>query len=209
MKPPVMTVQQARDSERLRIARDIHDDLGQSLLALKMELCTLGEGVGGNVGDKLCQLVRNVDATILSLRAIIHDLRTPVLEAGLASAVERQLAEFSRVTGIEHRHRLGPGLDHAGPAVQMVAYRTLQELLANVARHAKARAIDVELTAESGGVSLAVRDDGIGIGAASRLGACGLHGLRERVMAANGTFAIDSAPGNGTRIRVTIPAISG
>ena len=205
MKPASMNVQQVRDSERLRIARDIHDDLGQSLLALKLELSALGSGMDGAVGEQLGQMVRSVDATILSLRSIIHDLRTPMLDAGLAAAVERQVAEFERVTGIAPRLRMGEGLAHASPAAQMVAYRCLQELLANVARHARASEVSVELELGTC-LLLRVRDNGIGM-QASRPGACGLRGLRERVAAANGRLTIDSGAGRGTCIVVAVPAL--
>lgn len=206
MKPPSMTVQQVRDSERLRIARDIHDDLGQSLLALKLELSVLGAGIGGAVGEQVGHMVRSVDATILSLRSIIHDLRAPMLDAGLAAAVERQLAEFARVTGVTPELRMGEGLERASPAIQTVAYRCLQELLANVARHARASRVTVEL--EPGErLLLRVRDNGVGMPASSRPGACGLRGLRERVAAAEGTIEVDSHAGRGTCITISLPAL--
>lgn len=206
MKPPLMTVQQVRDSERLRIARDIHDDLGQSLLALKLELSVLGTGLGGALGDKLGQMERSVDATILSLRSIIHDLRSPMLAAGLAAAVERQLAEFARVTGVTPALRIDAGLDKASAATQVVAYRCLQELLANVARHARASAVWVDLELDER-LLLRVRDNGIGMPQGSRPGACGLRGLRERVAAALGCIAIDSDAGRGTCVTITLPAL--
>lgn len=195
-----------RDDERQRIARDIHDDLGQSLLVLKLELSRLGESIGGSLGSQLEQLIRHVDATVLSLRTIVHDLRTPALERGLSDAVQRQLDDFSRVTGVGHRLQIAPRLDDVPSTAGTVVFRTLQELLANVARHAKASQVQVDLDADPDhGLTLRVQDDGIGIGPVLRPGACGLHGMRERIRNAGGSLAIDSHCGGGTCVTVSIP----
>ena len=196
----------ARDHERLRIARDIHDDLGQSLLVLKLELSRLCGSIAGPLGSQVDQLIRHVDATMLSLRTIIHDLRTPALEVGLSDAVQRQLDDFSRVTGVGHRLQIAQRVDDTPPSAGIVVFRTLQELLANVARHAKASQVQVDLDTDAvHGLTLRVQDDGIGIAPVLRAGACGLHGMRERIRDAGGSLDIDSNAGTGTCVTVSIP----
>lgn len=200
------SAREVRDHERQRIARDIHDDLGQSLLLLKLELGRLCEGIAGPLGSQVGQLIRHVDATILSLRTIIHDLRMPALEMGLSDAVQRQLDDFSRVTGVGHRLQIAPQLDAVTPSAGIVVFRTLQELLANVARHAKASQVQVDLDADpANGLTLRVQDDGIGIGTVLRAGACGLHGMRERIRDAGGSLDIDSSGSSGTCVTVSLP----
>lgn len=199
------SAREARDSERQRIARDIHDDLGQSLLLLKMELGRLCGSLPAPLRAQVEQLIRHVDATILSLRTIVHDLRTPALEVGLTDAVQRQLDDFSRVTGVGHRLQIAAPLDEVTAVAGIVVFRTLQELLANVARHARASQVQVDLDAEPGGLTLRVQDDGVGIGPVLRAGACGLHGMRERIHHAGGRLDIDSPGGSGTCVTVSIP----
>lgn len=199
------TAREVRDHERHRIARDIHDDLGQSLLVLKLELGRLCNSIAGPLAGQVDQLVRHVDATMLSLRTIVHDLRTPALELGLSDAVQRQLDDFSRVTGVGHRLQIALQLDGVSPSAGIVVFRTLQELLANVARHARASQVQVDLDNDPEGLTLRVKDDGIGIGPALRAGACGLHGMRERIRDVGGSLAIDSPGGAGTCVTVSIP----
>jgi two-component system, NarL family, sensor histidine kinase FusK len=200
------SAREVRDHERQRIARDIHDDLGQSLLVLKLELGRLCNSVGGPLGSQVDQLIRHVDATMLSLRTIVHDLRTPALEMGLSDAVQRQLDDFSRITGVGHRLQITPQLDDVTPTAGIVVFRTLQELLANVARHAKASQVQVDLdTDAANGLTLRVQDDGIGIGPVPRPGACGLHGMRERIRDAGGSLDIGSNGGSGTCVTVSLP----
>lgn len=200
------SAREVRDHERQRIARDIHDDLGQSLLVLKLELGRLGASLGGPLGNQVDQLIRHVDATMLSLRTIVHDLRNPALDLGLTDAVQRQLDDFSRVTGVGHRLQIAPRLDEVTPTAGIVVFRTLQELLANVARHARASQVQVDLdTDDKNSLTLRVQDNGIGIGTVLRAGACGLHGMRERIRDAGGSLDIDSSGGNGTCVTVSIP----
>lgn len=200
------TARDVRDHERQRIARDIHDDLGQSLLVLKLELSRLCGSIAGPLGSQVDQLIRHVDATMLSLRTIIHDLRTPALEVGLSDAVQRQLDDFSRVTGVGHRLQIAQRVDDTTPSAGIVVFRTLQELLANVARHAKASQVQVDLDTDAvHGLTLRVQDDGIGIAPVLRAGACGLHGMRERIRDAGGSLDIDSNAGTGTCVTVSIP----
>ncbi|MEG1325470.1 MAG: sensor histidine kinase [Janthinobacterium sp.] len=197
----------AREQERLRIGRDIHDDLGQHLLTLKIDLSMLQTGTHGaapHLAQQLAVIARNVDLTIAALRCVIHDLRPPALDAGLRAACEQLLADFTRTTGI------GCGCDYrldasAGRAHDALLYHVVQEALANIARHARATHVRLSLQQTGATVTCRISDDGIGLsGSPPRLG-CGLSGMHERVAAAGGSLHIDSRSGTGTTLRVSLP----
>jgi signal transduction histidine kinase len=198
-----------RDSERHRIARDIHDDLGQNLLALKIDLSLMQVSTSGAhpaLHQKVGCMLRNLDLTINSLRAIINNLRPLALESGLEDAIGAQLSEFTRISGIGHEFDLDPQAlvaPHA-PAVEAMLFRVLQESLSNVARHAQASQVRVGLRRVNGELSLQIEDDGIGLAAATHQG-FGLSGMRDRVTAVGGRFAVDSRPGAGTIVSLFIP----
>jgi len=197
----------AREQERLRIGRDIHDDLGQHLLTLKIDLAMLQtstHGVSPQLAQKLAVIMRNVDLSIAALRCVIHDLRPPALDAGLQAACDGLLADFKRTTGIDCScdYQLDAA---AGSAHGPLLYHALQEALANIARHA--RATHVQLCLQQAGTTLACRisDDGVGLtGSPPRLG-CGLSGMHERVAAAGGSLHIESRSGAGTTLRLSLP----
>jgi signal transduction histidine kinase len=202
--------EQVRETERKRIARDIHDDLGQHLLAMKMELSLLQVGSAGAdtpIQRKVGMLLQNLDLSIASLRTIINDLRPPALERGLQNAMEHQLAEFSRLNGIRHELAAAPEVfdGNQDRAVDAMLFRILQESLANVARHAQATEVKVALERSGDLLTLKVRDNGIGMAAGQDTRGCGLVGIADRVAAAGGSFAIDSEPGNGTMLSLSIP----
>ena len=197
----------AREQERLRIGRDIHDDLGQHLLTLKIDLSMLQASTHGatpQLARQLAVMARNVDLSIAALRRVIHDLRPPALDAGLQAACDGLLADFQRSTGIDcscdYRLDAASGSAH-GPLL----YHALQEALANIARHA--HATHVQLSLQQAGDTLACRisDDGVGLtGSPPRLG-CGLSGMHERVAAAGGSLHIASHSGAGTTLHLSLP----
>ncbi|WP_454775097.1 sensor histidine kinase [Janthinobacterium tructae] len=197
----------AREQERLRIGRDIHDDLGQHLLTLKIDLSMLQASTHGatpQLARQLAVMARNVDLSIAALRRVIHDLRPPALDAGLQAACDGLLADFQRSTGIDCScdYRLDAA---AGSAHGPLLYHALQEALANIARHA--RATHVQLCLQQAGDTLACRisDDGVGLsGSPPRLG-YGLSGMLERVAAAGGSLHIDSHSGAGTTLHLSLP----
>ncbi len=197
----------ARAQERLRIGRDIHDDLGQHLLTLKFDLAMLQTSTHDAaplLARQLAVMARNVDLSIAALRCVIHDLRPPALDAGLQAACDGLLADFRRTTGIDCNcdYQLDAA---AGNAHGPLLYHALQEALANIARHA--RATHVQLSLQQTGATLACRisDDGVGLsGSPPRLG-CGLSGMHERVAAAGGSLHIESLSGAGTTLRVSLP----
>ena len=196
----------ARQCERQRIARDIHDDLGQNLLALKLDLEQLQARVPSQHAAHLARVQANLGTTIGSLRTIINDLRPSALDAGLQTAMEWQMQEFSRTSGIACRLSADAAAFAACPplALDALLYRVLQESLTNVARHAQATEVRIALERSGAQLSFKVHDNGIGISGVRAPG-CGLHGIRDRVAAIGGRFAITSAPGAGTLLSLDIP----
>lgn len=208
--------EQVRETERSRIARDIHDDLGQHLLALKIEVQLASHGASADIppaATTLARLADNIDSTIASLRVVINNLRPPALDDGLQVAMEHQLREFSRLNGIGYQ--LVAAAEQAGGAWQrdldVILLRILRESLANVVRHAGASEVRVALGRSDTSVTLEIRDNGVGIARAPLAGApaaprgFGLAGIADRVAAVGGSFAIDSGPGAGTVLSMSIP----
>lgn len=193
--------------ERLRIASDIHDDLGQNLLTLKIELGALQNhpGLPAPARRHLATLLKHTDAGVRSLRGIINGLRPVGLEQGLRCAVERQLTEFSRINGIHYQLESAQyGSDAACPADTTV-FRVLQESLSNIARHAGATEVRIALCRNAHELSMTVRDNGVGMHEGPPHHGCGLLGIEHRVAAAGGCFALASTPGQGTALTISIP----
>ncbi|MES2759516.1 MAG: sensor histidine kinase [Pseudomonadota bacterium] len=204
--------EQVRERERNRIARDIHDDLGQHLLALKIELTLMQVSTHGAhppIHQQTGALIDQVGATIQSLRRIINDLRPLALEHGLRTAMETHLSEFSRVNGIRHELDADPEAFKASPdhAIDAMLFRILQESLANVVRHAQATEVKIALTRNGDLLTLNVRDNGIGMTGTPATRGCGLAGIADRVTASGGKFVIDSTPGAGTSLTLSIPLL--
>lgn len=202
-----------QEAERCRIARDIHDDLGQHLLTLKMDITTLHAGLGGAstagpLNQRLSQLDQRIDLTVRSLRAVINDLRPAVLNDGLHGALSLHLADFSRISGIRCELMAdAAALDAAeGCGAETMIYRVVQEALANVARHARASSVSVALSRQPLRLAMTVSDNGVGlpVPAGARSGR-GLDGMHERVNGAGGRLEILSAPGRGTTLLISVP----
>lgn len=202
--------EQVREAERQRIGRDIHDDLGQNLLTLKIDLSLLHVSTSGAhplITQKVDSMMGNLDLTIKSLRTIINDLRPLALETGLQHAIEWQLAELSRAHGISHVLRSEPGV-FDGPLDKerdAMLFRILQESLCNVVRHAHATEVTVELQRCGSILTLTVQDNGVGMPAEPSASGCGLPGIRDRVAAMGGRFAIANIDGGGTRLTLSFP----
>lgn len=199
-----------RENERRRIGRDIHDDLGQNLLALKIDLSLLHVSTNGThplITQKVDGMIGNLDTTIRSLRAIINDLRPLALESGLRHALEWQLSEFTRLHGIRHDFKAEPCVFDAVPDRERDAmvFRIMQESLSNIARHAHASEIAVELRRCGDLLTLEVRDNGVGMPPAIATKGSGLLGIRDRISAIGGQFSLDSSPGKGTVLSMSIP----
>ncbi|MES2757263.1 MAG: CHASE domain-containing protein [Pseudomonadota bacterium] len=199
-----------KEFERKRIAREIHDDLGQNLLALRIEADMLSSRTGQrhpHLHARARATVNQIDTTIKSVRQIINDLRPNVLDLGLNAAVDWQIAQFRRRTGIQcdvvETHQDIRVSDQCATAL----FRILQESLSNILRHAEATRVQVVLRAESDWLWMSVSDNGIGFLPAGRdkVGSFGLVGIEERIIILGGTFELHSEPGTGTIIRVAVP----
>ena len=199
-----------REEERTRIAREIHDELGQALTGLKLDLSWLKQRVDdrGELSSWVQSIVERIDGTIDSVRRIATDLRPSILDhLGLVAAIEWQAQEFERRTGVKAYVRVSRP-DVAIDDVRATAvFRMLQETLTNVARHAGASRVDIDLTVGNVDLALDVRDDGRGITPAEIAGgrSLGLVGLRERAIACGGMLEIQGTPGRGTHVAVRIP----
>ncbi|UCH49674.1 MAG: response regulator [Betaproteobacteria bacterium] len=203
-------VDTVREDERAHIAREIHDDLGGTLTAAKIDLEWLRKRLPGDATDMLGK-VNNADAlldhAIDSARSLSRRLRPVVLDHGLIAAVEWQAKEFAARTGIDLDVACPNDEIELAPKVSTALFRVFQETLTNVARHAQASMVSVELVSDGDVVTLIIQDNGCGmdLSAAAKEGSFGLRGMRERVDTLHGQFILDSGPGNGTRIEVNIP----
>ncbi len=203
-------VDKVREDERAHIAREIHDDLGGTLTAAKIDLEWLRRRLPAGAGDML-EKVDNTDAlldhAIDSARRLSRRLRPLVLDHGLIAAVEWQAKEFAARTGIDLDVACPNDEIELAPNVSTALFRVFQETLTNVARHAEASRVSVELVSDGDIVTLIIQDNGRGMDlyAAANDSSFGLRGMRERVDTLHGQFILDSAPGTGTRIEVNIP----
>jgi signal transduction histidine kinase len=205
-------LQSVREEERTRVAREIHDELGQALTAIKLDLTALLRDLPTDQEPAVrhCQSILNLlDEAIQSVRRIATDLRPGVLDdLGLVAAVEWAAEEFQARTGIKCHVTL-PDVDIAmDPERATALFRIFQETLTNVARHANATQVNIRLV-QNGDLSLEVRDDGKGI-PEKQLSAgqsLGILGMRERALLLGGELTISGGPGEGTIVKVRIPNI--
>ena len=204
-------MQTAREEERARVAREIHDQLGQALTAIRIDLTVLLPKAPANAEPNLQRqetVFRLLDEAIHSVRRIATDLRPGVLDdLGLAAAIEWAVEEFQARTGVEGYVRL-PDADIALDAERATAlFRILQEALTNIARHAKATRATVRLAKEEGNLWLEIRDNGGGIREEQLAGgrSLGILGMRERAILLGGELNISGSPENGTTVKVRIP----
>ena len=197
-----------KTGERRRIARDIHDDLGQNLLALKIDLSLLQMRTRDShptLHQQLGRVAQHVELTIRSMRSVVLDLQPIALDAGLAIGLERLLHEFSRSNNIPYRLHAGPGAYGNGASIEALLFRSTQEALANIARHAQASVVSVTLLCDSNCLTMTVCDNGVGMASGQAWRGCGLIGMQQRVAAAGGGFSVVSEPGAGTVLTLSIP----
>jgi PAS domain S-box-containing protein len=198
-----------REEERARISREVHDELGQSLTAVKMDLAWLAGRLPQRNGPMLKRIRATrqlADSIIQSIRRISTELRPAVLDLGLAAAVEWQVQEFQARSGIQCTVRLLAREEIASNA-STAMFRIFQETLTNVARHAKATRAEVVLQKQRDRLVLLIRDNGRGFDQAdpSLSKSLGLLGMRERAAILGGKVNISSAPGKGTTVSAWIP----
>jgi signal transduction histidine kinase len=199
-----------KESERKRIAREIHDDLGQNLLALRIEAEMLRMRTGTrhrHLHERVCRTLAQIDTTIKSVRQIINDLRPNVLDLGLNAAVAWQIADFKRRTGICCDLIENESDIVASDRCATALFRILQESLTNISRHARASQVEVQLLVRQDSIAMTIADNGVGLSPAAQRepGSFGLIGIEERVKILGGTVSISGSPGGGTRIAVTVP----
>lgn len=198
-----------REEERARIAREIHDELGQSLTALKIDLAWMGRRLSrgnGQMIEKIHSTVELADNLIQAVRRISTELRPGILDLGLTAAVEWQAQEFQARTGIQCRLRL-LAQEAVAPGAATAVFRIFQEALTNIARHAGATRAEVVLQEQREGLELRIRDNGRGFDPADPAipKSLGLLGMRERATMLGGQVNVSSSPGKGTRVTAWIP----
>jgi signal transduction histidine kinase len=210
-------VQRAREEERANLARELHDELGQTLTAIKLELgrtmTTLKrDQVGRDTVDRLQSLAGLVDIGLSTVKRIATNLRPPTLDhLGLAAAIRWEAMAFRATTGVRCYVRATRETTALTREQQTVIFRIFQEALTNVVRHARASAVHVTLAERKGMFELRIRDNGRGIKAAQAAdpGAIGLLGMRERATIIGGTFTVAGQPAKGTVITVRVPTGAG
>ncbi|HET8624147.1 MAG TPA: histidine kinase [Gemmatimonadales bacterium] len=203
-------LQSVREDERTRISREVHDELGQALTGLRLDLSWLKSRLKDKpeLADRVQSVVTRIDGTIDTVRRIATELRPSVLDhLGLVAAVEWQAQEFEKRTGITVRLELSSAHPAVDDARATTVFRILQESLTNVARHAHADHVDIALALGPDAVTLQVADDGRGISEAERTAvrSLGLVGMRERAIACGGECTIEGRVARGTNVVVRIP----
>lgn len=199
----------AQEAERKRLSLELHDQVGQMLTALRMEISNLGR-----IGPKDPELFREhvqqakqvAEGAMKTVRDLAMGLRPSMLDdLGLGPAVEWLCREFSRTSGIPADAVIEGSLATLTDEQKTGLFRVVQESLTNVMRHARASRVEVRLTESAGRIELIVQDDGRGIRNGKGRRGLGLLGMEERIRELGGVFSVESAPGAGTKIRAEIP----
>jgi PAS domain S-box-containing protein len=204
-------LQNVSETERARIAREIHDELGSGLTALRIRLSNCAEGLPsapGSPREKIADLIAETDALIASVRGIANRLRPSILDTlGLWDAIEWQAEEFEGRTGIPCRLALEADDVQLDADRATAVFRIVQEALTNVTRHAQASEVRIAAHDRHGRLIVEVNDNGKGIAPEDlgRHSSFGLLGMEERARAAGGTLTVQGKPGKGTRIQLTMP----
>ncbi len=203
------------EKEKKEISRRIHDELGQQLTAMKMDMFWLSQRLSPDqpaLSEKIKSITRLIDDTIHTIQKISRELRPPMLEhLGLTATLEWQLKDFQNRTGLMGSLMISPRQLTLDPEDSTLVFRLIQEMLTNIIRHAEARAVKITLKKTENRVTLTVSDNGLGI-TPDRINdprSLGLIGLRERVYARGGTIKIRGIPRRGTKIAVEFPLDQG
>ncbi len=215
LHPLSLRLELAREEERARVARELHDELGQVLTSLKLEFMWLVEQLrnsdpkpGIQVVNKLQSLIGLIEVSIQSVRQIASDLRPAVLDhLGLKEAVQWEATKFQARTGIRCRVAWGLKDGLTDRTKQLALFRILQEALTNVARHAHAGAVRISMRVRRTVMTLTIRDNGRGITKAelASVESIGLLGMSERARLLGGRVTITGLAGRGTTVTVTVP----
>jgi PAS domain S-box-containing protein len=200
-------LEHAREEERQRLSRELHDELGSTLTGLKLAVARIQRSLPEKTVE-LAGLLAGIDQAIQQVRSLATELRPAALEHfGLVAAIGELVKDFQRNTGIASQFATELEQVDLDDDVSIGVYRVVQESLTNIARHSGARTVTIRLAEEGESLILRIEDTGVGfvVPAKAWTGSLGLAGMRERVRAFAGQLVIDSFPGRGTTIVVTIP----
>ena len=204
-------LQHIREEERIDIAREIHDELGQQLTVLKMDISWLKKRIVSKeekVQQKMNDLMDVIDNTVKTVRKISSDLRPSMLDdLGLVAALEWHSQEFEKRSGIKTKFNSALRDLDLPVDTATAMFRIFQESLTNIARHADASSVTASLKLNNGQLMMQIKDNGKGfsVNGIQNKKTLGILGMRERVNLMNGDYLIESEPGKGTIVRVTIP----
>ncbi len=194
----------AQEAERQRIARELHDEIGQSLTAVLLGLKRTIDRAPAELKDELHSVQETVRGSLDEVRMVARRLRPGVLEdLGLPSALNALAADFTAASGIPVTPRLPPDLPALSGDAELVMYRIAQEGLTNIARHAGAATVDLTVRHQGRSVMMTLTDDGLGIGGFPE--GAGIRGMRERALLIGADLSIRSPPAGGTILRLDVP----
>jgi len=198
-----------RDDDAARMAREIHDDLGQKLVVMRMSAALLARAAASDASPRMQESIddikNQIDATITSVRAIVDNRPPPELARGLMPAINRLLAEFRDCFSfdIQFNNRVADNLSFA-KGVEATAFRVIQESMSNAAKYARAKLISLDISHEGPYLIIRMTDDGVGFSAYKKPALP--RSLRERVTAAGGWMSINNLQGGGACVEVSLPA---
>jgi two-component system, NarL family, sensor histidine kinase UhpB len=196
-----------QEAERLRTARELHDEIGQALTAVALQVERMAAEDVPATPERLDEVARRLKESLDDIRRIVRELRPEALDdLGLVNALIALTSRIARQTEIAVVRRLSGELPPLSAEQELVIYRIAQESLTNVVRHAEASTAWIVLKADDGLVTLTVSDDGRGIERGGEEIGSGIEGMRERAMLVGASLEIDSRPTEGTRIRLVVPA---
>jgi two-component system sensor histidine kinase UhpB len=198
----------AQEGERQRIARELHDEIGQTLTAVLLGLKRAADTAPAPLRAELATVTETVRASLDEVRQVARRLRPGLLDdLGLVSAIDALAADVAEASGVPVTVEVDPGLPGLGADVELVVYRIAQESLTNVARHAGAQAADLSLRRQGAAVVLRVTDDGCGIG--DGLEGAGIRGMRERALLVGAELSVGPLPNGGTEVMLRVPTPRG
>jgi signal transduction histidine kinase len=207
-------LENAKEQERARIARELHDNIGGNLTAIKIDVLWLAERIApsdAKIRRKLADLEVLVDDTAAAITRIGQDLRPGILDLGLIAAIEWQAKDFSERTGVASAVSVKCDALELAPSTEMALFSIFRETLTNIAKHARADEVRVDIDCADGYVELTVADNGRGIAPSDRLKptSWGLRGMEERATQLGGTVTVTAVGAGGTRVSVRVPRHAG
>ena len=199
-----------QEAERLRTARELHDEIGQSVTAVALQVERMATAESPPKPEQLGEVARHLKETLDDIRRVVRRLRPEALDdLGIVNALIALTSRIARQTDTVIERRLSGELPPLSAEQELVIYRVAQESLTNVVRHAEASTAWIALEPSDGDVTLTVSDDGRGMERGGEAIASGIEGMRERAMLVGASFEIDSRPGAGTRVRLVVPVEAG